>query len=50
MKPCAVVGITPIETLEQVELFGYPMGTVMYTVEFGDGTDKLVMESDLIRM
>jgi hypothetical protein len=38
-RVCAVVGITPIETEEQSSSFGYPVGTTMYTVEFGDGSD-----------
>jgi len=46
-KPCSVVAITPIEDAKQVEIFGHPLGTIMYTVEFADGTDKLVSESDL---
>jgi len=49
-KPASVVGITPVETDKQVENFGYPRGTVLYLIEFGDGTDKLVPESDLIAM
>ena len=44
---CCIVGITPVETAEQSELFGHPRGTVMYTIEFGDGTDKLVPEDEL---
>lgn len=47
MKPCSVVAITPIENSEQVEQFGYSIGTVMYTVEFGDGSDTFVAEQDL---
>jgi hypothetical protein len=46
-KVCAVVGITPIETEKQAGYFKYLLGTVLYTVEFGDGTDKLVPESNL---
>jgi hypothetical protein len=46
-KRCAVVGITPIESERQARYFGYPLGTVLYTIEFQDGTDKLVSESDL---
>jgi hypothetical protein len=45
--PCAVVGIMPVETLEQAESLGHPCGSVLYTVEFGDGPDKLVSESEL---
>jgi hypothetical protein len=46
-KLCSVVAITPVETLDQAKAFGYPQGTVMYTVEFGDGTDEFVPEDDL---
>ena len=45
--PCVVVGITTVETDPQSQHFGYPVGTVLYTIEFGDGTDKLVAESAL---
>jgi len=47
-RRCAVVGITPVENEEQAEHFKYPIGTVLYTVEFGDGTDALVPEDDLL--
>jgi hypothetical protein len=46
-KLCEVVGITPIENQEQASHFKIPVGSVLYTVEFGDGTDTLVTESDL---
>jgi hypothetical protein len=46
-KRCAVVGITPVESEEQAKYFDRPIGTVLYTVEFGDGTDALVPEADL---
>jgi hypothetical protein len=46
-KLCSVVAITPVDTSDQAEAFGYPQGTVMYTVEFGDGTDQFVPEGDL---
>lgn len=46
-KRCAIVSITPIEGEEQARHFKYPVGTVLYTVEFGDGTDSLVSEEDL---
>ena len=46
-KRCAVVGITPVESEEQAKYFKRPIGTVLYTVEFGDGTDALVPEGDL---
>jgi hypothetical protein len=44
---CAVVGITPIESERQAAHFGCPIGSVLYTVEFDDGTDTLVSEDDL---
>lgn len=37
-----VVGITTVEKESQVAVFGEVIGTVLYTVEFGDGTDVLV--------
>jgi hypothetical protein len=46
-KRCVVVGITPVENAEQVEHFKQPAGTVLYTVEFGDGSDALIPEGDL---
>jgi hypothetical protein len=46
-KRCAVVGISPVENDEQARHFQRPIGTVLYTVEFGDGTDELVPEADL---
>ena len=44
---CCIVGITPVETAKQSKLFGHPQGTVMYTIEFEDGTDRLVPEDEL---
>jgi len=48
-KPGWVVCMEPveIENDEQVRHFGFPIGSVVYTVEFQDGTDALVAESDL---
>jgi len=46
-KPCVVVSITPIETEEQAKYFNRRVSDVLYTVEFGDGTDLLVRETDL---
>jgi hypothetical protein len=46
-KKCVIVSITPVEREEQAKLFKYPIGTVLYTVEFGDGTDAFVPEADL---
>lgn len=49
-RPGSIVGITPVETPTQVVHFGYPLGTVLYTIEFSDGTDQLVPESELSEM
>ena len=46
-RRCIIVGITPIESEEQSRHFKRPIGTVLYTVEFGDGTDALTYEGDL---
>lgn len=46
-KLCVVVGITPMETEQQAKHFSRAVGEVLYTVEFGDGTDLLVPETDL---
>jgi len=43
----AVVSITTVESEEQATHFKHPVGTVLYTVEFGDGADALVSEGDL---
>jgi hypothetical protein len=48
-KLCCVVAITPIETDRQAKHFARAIGDVLYTVEFGDGTDLLVLETDLFR-
>lgn len=47
-KPGAIVGVTPVENEEQSRNFGYPTGTVLYTVEFGDGSDALLPEESLV--
>ena len=46
-RPCCIVGITVVDTERQVEAFGFPRGTVLYTVEFGDGSDRLVPEREI---
>jgi hypothetical protein len=46
-KLCVVVSITPIETEQQAQRFARAVGEVLYTVEFGDGSDLLVPETDL---
>jgi hypothetical protein len=47
-KPCVVVGITCVENVLQGEALNVPPGSVLYTVEFGDGLDALVPESALM--
>lgn len=49
-KACAVAGITPVDTEEQSKHFKAAVGSVLYTVEFTDGTDLLVPEDRLERM
>ena len=42
MRPgglAAVCGIRQVETAEQERLFGCPVGTTLYLVEFGDGSE-----------
>jgi len=46
-RACAVVSITPIDTDTQSQIHGYPIGTTMYTVEFGDGKDAIFPEEHL---
>lgn len=46
-KPGTVVGISPVENAEQSRIFAYPIGTVLYTIEFGDGSDALLPEERL---
>ena len=38
----AIVGITSVETAEPARDFGFPVGSTLYAVEFGDGSDELV--------
>ena len=49
-KACAVVGITTVESTAQSAALDYPSGTVLYTVEFDDGSDLLVPEGRLERL
>jgi hypothetical protein len=49
-KTGSIVGITPVETDDQALVFGTPKGTVLYTVEFGDGSDALIRESSLVAL
>lgn len=46
-KEGVIVSITPVESMEHARHFNCPVGTVLYTVEFGDGTDALLSERDL---
>ena len=46
-KPCTVVGITQVETEEQSRALKSARGSVLYTVEFGDGSDAFVPEEQL---
>jgi hypothetical protein len=48
MEPCAVVGITPVDNDALASAVNYPLGTILYTVEFGDGSDALVPEEHLV--
>ena len=41
-RSCEVVGITAVESVQEAETLNVPIGTVLYTVEFGDGSDALV--------
>lgn len=47
-EPCAVVGITSVDNDALASAMNYPLGTILYTVEFGDGSDALVPEGDLL--
>ena len=42
-----IVAIIPVETADQAETFGFPIGTVIYQVEFEDVGDLLIPERDL---
>ena len=46
-RVCTVVGITSVENAQQSKVFGHPIGAVLYSVEFGDGSDALVGEEEL---
>ena len=46
-EPCAVVGITPVDDDKLSEAVGFPVGTVLYIVEFSDGSDAVVPEDAL---
>ncbi len=48
VKPGEVVAFTVVERVEQSVRFGFPLGTVLYTVELGDGSDALIPESALL--
>jgi hypothetical protein len=42
-----VVGITEVQSTKQADVLGFAVGTTLYTVEFGDGSDRLVPENQL---
>lgn len=46
MEPCPIVGITPVDNEALASTVNYPLGTILYTVEFGDGSDALVPEEN----
>ena len=46
-KTGTVVGITIVENDNQVRIFGHPIGTILYTVEFGDGSDSMIPEENV---
>ena len=47
LEPGEVVGITHVKSVQQAEALNVPLGTVLYTVEFGDGSDALLPEGAL---
>lgn len=47
LKSCEAVGITSVESVQQAVAFRVPLGTVLYTVEFGDGSEAFMPESAL---
>ena len=46
----SVVAITNVSSESESDVFGYPVGTVLYTVEFADGSDDLLPEESLRAM
>ena len=48
MEPCAVVGVTPVDNEALASAVNYPLGTILYSVEFADGSDALVPEEHLV--
>jgi hypothetical protein len=45
VKPGSIVTFTIVDGTEKAERLGFPPGTVLYTVEFPDGSDALIPES-----
>ena len=41
-KPCVVVGMTQVDNEALARKTGYPIGAVLCTVEFGEGSEALV--------
>jgi hypothetical protein len=48
LEPCEIVGITVVDSVQQAEALSVPLGSVLYTVEFADGSDALVPEAALV--
>jgi hypothetical protein len=46
-RPCVVVATIDVDSPRLAETFKVPIGTILYTVELGDGSDALVREDDL---
>src|SRR5690242_14450005 len=46
-KYAVIVAITPVENDEQARQFKVSVGTILYTVEFNDGSDALLAEDQL---
>jgi hypothetical protein len=44
LQTCEIVGITRVDSVEVASEFNVPLGVILYTVEFADGSDSLVPE------
>lgn len=47
-RPGVVVAITTVESLALSSAVAWPVGTILYTVEFEDGSDALIPEAKLL--
>jgi hypothetical protein len=47
-RPCVVVGITTVNNSALSNAVGWPVGTILYSVEFSDGSDTLIPEVALL--